>query len=296
MKNKFLSSPPSTEPPTSDPTDQPTMKAPRKKWLRKKIYLIIAAVVIIAVILGASFLIPQSNANVVPLGVHYVTGEKLTYDVTSSASAVSQAQNISTNVSSKGILTVEVISFDGQIYTLNYTTTSSTGDLKTVISRVINVRESDMITFFGLLPITLQPLITTSNDSSPILSAPFNQSEAKVGDTWNITLNMTDSTSTRIGELTVTFKAIQNLSVKAGTYKVFRIDFTQNTQQNTEFGNPLYYNNLNFDFSCQSYLEYGSCKQIQSTFQLNMTSQLGTASSYSLFDSVTSTLTQDIVS
>lgn len=180
----------------------------------------------IIVIIGAFLLVPQGNANIVPLGVHYTAGEKLTYDVTTSTS--SQTGNTSTSYSSQGTLTVEVVSFDGSTYTLNYTTTNSLAGYSMTTSRLLQVKETDMVNVLTLLPVALQQYTSTVNDTNPIVTAVFNQSQAKVGDTWQIPLN-TPQTGASAGEITITFKAIQDLTVPAGNFKVFRIDFSTTT-------------------------------------------------------------------
>ena len=282
MKNKYFSSASSTTSPTSLPAEQPTAQAPSKKRFGKKTVITIAAIATIAVILAAVLLVPQGNAAVISLGVQYSAGEKLTYNVTSSIST--QNGNSSYNLSTQSTLTVDVVSFDGETYTLNYTSTSSGAGYSLTTSQVIEVKTSEMVTVLALLPVGLQLSSVNANSSSPALAAVFNESQAKVGDTWQIPLN-TDSSSTQAENLTVTFKDIQDLTVQAGTYKVFRIDFSTNAQ-----GSQSSLGNLNLDLAGQSYLEYGTCKQIQSNLQLTL--QVGNNNA-SMVDSFTSTLTQD---
>ena len=119
------------------------------------------------------------------------------------------------------------------------------------------------------------------------MTAIFNQSQAKVGDTWQIPLTANTNDVT-VGNLTITFKAIQDLTVPAGNFKVFRIDFSTNTLRTQS---SLL--NINLDVTGQSYLEYGTSKQIQSNLQLNMNS--GTAiNNYNIAISISSTLTKDV--
>jgi len=91
-------------------------------------------------------------------------------------------------------------------------------------------------------------------------------------------------------DLKITFKAIQDLTVDAGTYKVFRMDFS------TRFGIPENQSsnlNANMDLTGQSYLEQDTCKQVQSTLQINMVYQfLGIP--LSMEGTITSILTQDL--
>ena len=157
-------------------------------------------------------------------------------------------------------------------------------------SHLLEVKQTDMVNLLTLLPVALEQYTTNLNSTNPSETAIFNQTQAKVGDTWQVPLDSSTPSSAQAPELTVTFAAIQDLTVKAGTYKVFKIDFLQTNPQQSQ--STLY--PQNFDVSGQSYLEFGTCKQIQSTLQLNMTSNLGNNLNYNSVISYTSTLTQDI--
>ena len=276
MLNKFLNSMDSPA-----PRQQPIGQATSNKRFGKKLYVTVAAIIIIAVVIVAIFLVPSSEAEIISLGVHYFPGEKLTYDITISSS--SQIGNSSTNFSTQRTLTVEVVSINGDTYTLKYTTTSSMAGNSTTTSYLMDVKEADMVNLFTLLPVAFQQYpeyaeyVEKTNSSSPLETAFFNQSEAKVGDTWRIPVIFAVS-ATPDAEITVKFVAIQNLAVKAGNFKVFKIEFTQTSAQQSQiqFDN-LYY----IDVSGESYLEFGSCKQVQSTVQFNMTTSLGVNSGYS---------------
>jgi hypothetical protein len=89
----------------------------------------------------------------------------------------------------------------------------------------------------------------------------------------------------------MTFGGIQDLTVPAGTYRVFRIDIASNKLQmtlNTSAGtsNPAVQGSLsmNLGVNYQIYIEYGTMRQIKSTMQetasyqstlFNMTVQMG---------------------
>ena len=94
------------------------------------------------------------------------------------------------------------------------------------------------------------------------------------------------SSSTPAENLTVTFKDIQDLTVQAGTYQSLQNRLLNKCSRNPKL--PL--GNLNLIFAGQSYLEYGTCKQIQSNLQLTL--QVGNNND-NMVDSFTSTLTQD---
>jgi hypothetical protein len=236
---------------------------------------------------------PSTDPEIISLDVHHFPGEKLTYDLT--IASFSQTGNSSTNVTTQRTLTVDIVDINEDIYTLKYTTTSSTTENSATTSYVMDVKETDMVNLFTLLPVAFQQYgeyaeyTEKTNSSSPLEKAFFNQSEAKVGDTWRIPVIFAVS-GTPDAEITVKFVAIQNLAVKAGNFKVFKIEFTQTSAQQ----NQIQFDNLHIDVSGESYIEFGSCKQIQSTVQFNMTTSLGASSDYtSAVTTFSSTLTKD---
>ncbi len=192
-----------------------------KRGGRKKIYILLAAISIVVITVAAVFFVPQISANIIYLGVHYTQGEKLTYEMTTSVSSSSNSTSV--NLSQNSILTVEVVSIEDDTYTLNYTLTSSAAGPSVTASKIIEVKESQMVTTLALLPVVLQ-IEAAGNTESPLMTAVFDQSTAKVGDTW--TIPVTNSGRSTGDNLTVTFKAIQDLSVPAGNYHVFRIDYS----------------------------------------------------------------------
>jgi hypothetical protein len=289
MKNKFLASPTSETPPTPSPAEQPVVQAPSKKRFGKKLFIAFAAIAIIVVIVAAVLLIPPSNADEISLGVQYSAGEKLTYDITTSMTT--HGENSSSNLVSQSTLTVNVVSFDGETYTLNYTSSTSDGDYSYSNSQLIDVKASEMITVLALLPIGIQFADVDTNNTNPFMTAVFDQSTAQVGDTWQIPLTTGEPGYSQTENLTVTFKAIQDLTVPAGTFKVFAIDFSTITQASSSS-----LSSVNIDFTGQSFLEYGTCKQIQSDLQVNMSEpvSLPGSSNFSVVNSFTSILKQDV--
>lgn len=285
MKHQFFNSI-LTALPTS-PDNQPLTEQPsHHTGNRRKIYATLAIALAAIIIVAAVFFVPQSSANTISLGVHYTQGEKLTYDVTTSAS--SNANGTSANFSQNSILTVEVVSIQGDTYTLNYTmTTNAIGSLGT-ISRMINVQESQMVTTLALLPVALQVAAAAGNDTAPLMTAVFDQSTAKVGDTWMIPI--TNSGGSTADNLTVTFKAIQDLSVPAGNYHVFSIGYSTGVEANQDLLD------MSVQLSGESYLETGSCKQVQSNLlvTLSLSSRLASSVSLNLALTISTCLVSDV--
>jgi len=289
MKRRILSL--ATSAPPSQPTEQPTTQALSKKWGRKKLIIAIIGVITIAVILIAVLFVRESTAGVISLGVDYSVGEKLTYDMTVTLSL--GLGNVSSTVNANVTLTVEVLSFDGETYTLNYTVVipkdnpNVTLTNPNVNSRVVEVQKNEMVTLLALMPVAVQAAVSgDENVNAPLLMAVFDKSQARVGDTWQIPLNAEGSSTSSFQMLTVTFNAIKDLTVQAGTFRVFSLDFSSSYQNQSDS------TVMTAELSGQANLEYGSCKQIQSNLQITMSSQTG-GLGYSIGMVVTSTLTQD---
>ncbi len=263
---------------------QPAEKTSRNRF-GKKFYITAAALIAIAIVLTAIFLVPANNAKEFSLNVHYRVGEKLTYQVTSTS--YSQIGNSSTNSTAQSTLTIEVLNINGGTYTLNYTTTLGTAGSAT--SAVLEVKETDMANLFTLLPVVLQQYMENSNSGSPLETADFNQSEAQVGDTWQIPVTCV-ALGVGDAEMTVKFSGIENLAVQAGNFRVFEVEFKQASIKQSQ--------NQPADEGCgilsgESCLELESCKQIQSTLQLNMTASSGVDSGDSSVATYSSVLIRD---
>lgn len=256
--NKSVASDLSSEP------EHTNTQASSKKRFGKKIYVTLGAIVIIAIIATAVLLVPPAAATI-PLGITYTVGEKLVYDVTTTDQIESNFTNLTGEtqgqLSANSTISVYVVSLVQDTYTLNYTATTTILGYNFSSSELQQVNETDMVGFVALLPIELQLNIGNASNipNNPVLTPFFSQSEAKVGDTWTIPFS---SNPELPASLTVTLSAIQNLVVPAGTYKVFRMDFS--TSGNSNPSNP---NNI-LSISGDSYLEYGTCKQIESTLQV----------------------------
>ena len=283
---------------------QAPVQAPSKRRFNKKLYLAIAAVVAVAVIAVALF-IPQGAATI-PLTADFKVGEKLTYNTTTIGRM--EIQNSSFNASSlsgsnltlTGTETVEVMSFDGEFYTLNHTTTENIGTHPITISILEKMNKTGystyMINYGNATMETSDVNLGYNGYLIQLLSKP----EVKVGD--SITIPFPFATSTAnigvTGDLTMTFVGIQDVTVPAGTFRTFRVDITTNNLQMTintpSFGNmsgSTTTSKVNLEF--QMYMEYGTMRQIKSAIQENMTFE-STRMNYTMSITMNSTLQQDL--
>ena len=278
-KVRFTTDAPTSEKPSL--TDQPAISSGRR--FGKKVYAI-AMIILVAVVVIAAFSIPRGTGDSIPLSLNYQVGEEMVYNTTETG----QSGQLNSTSSLHSTSTLKVVSFDGEYYTLNRTIT-------TMLNRPISVSMTEKINKTGyakyFLPGNTQNLFGNSS-SNPVLAALLSNPEAKIGDTWQIPLNTGNSTRGTAGSLTLTFAGIQDLTVPAGTYRVFRIDVSSsNLASHVDI--PEGKSDTEMSFTGSMYMEYGTCRQIKSDVQASMTIQ-STALNSSLSYSSHMTLVQHI--
>jgi hypothetical protein len=168
--------------------------------------------------------------------------------------------------------TVAVIAFDGEYYTLNQTTTMMLFDKPLRVSMLQRMNKTGCSTYLFNVGGTEHEIPDTSFDSNSYLTQLLSRSEVKVGDSINVPFPSAVSSMGMAGGLTMTFRGIEDITVPAGTNKVFRIDITSH-------GLSMSYNpsmttmgmNLtaktDIDLNYHIYMEYGTLRQIKSTMQ-----------------------------
>jgi hypothetical protein len=272
-----------------------------KKRFGKKLYLVVAAVVIVAVLVAALF-IPQGEATI-PLSVDYKVGEKMVYDSTMSMTltADSSLGSLLGNLSYQpktteinGQQTIEVMSFDGENYLLNHTTTMTVLNRPFSYSVTEKMNKTGYSTYLLDMGSVEQEVSSDGLGSNTFLAELLSRPEVKVGDTVTIPYPNNNPSLQTTGDLTLTFGGIEDLTVPAGTYKVFRLDIS--SKDLTVTLNPQALNltstsilgnlglKMDLGINYQVYLEYGTLRQIKSSMQetaayqstfMNMTAAMG---------------------
>jgi hypothetical protein len=163
-------------------------------------------------------------------------------------------------------MVMDVIGFDGENYTLSQrvTVSMSVGSpLSFNFSQKMN--KTGYVTDVGGTSEFLQAY----SMFSPVGS--FWQKEmARVGETLEVPMNLGSSNFTKVyGNLTMTFGDVRNITVAAGEYRVFRIDVSGiNISMVITVPPPANMSiTENFTVSGHMYLEYGTCRLVQSDFQ-----------------------------
>jgi hypothetical protein len=210
MKTIYASTPESAPFPSQAPQAE-------KRKRSKNIYLLVAGILTIVIIAGALFIPPTQAA--IPLTVDYVVGEKMLYTTdisvgiqiqnsTLPSSFMDQATNTNLNVTSQQI--IEVVSFDGQYYTLNHTTTMTIAERPFTVSLLEKMNKTGYSTYMIDLG-NSGPLTESSTAYQEYLTQLLSQPEVKVGDSITIPFPTTaNSTFAVIGNLTLTFGGMKS--------------------------------------------------------------------------------------
>jgi hypothetical protein len=199
----------------------------------------------------------------IPLSLNYQVGEEMIYVTTDMGQS-----GFNGTMNQNSTFTLKVVSFDGEYYTLNRTITLILNH-PVSFSLIERINKTGYAMYF--LPGQAQNLFGDTS-TNPILAALLSKPEARVGDTWEIPLKSGNLTWGTMGSLTLTFAGIQDLTVPAGVYRVFRIDVSSsNLASHVEFSEGK--SDTTMSFIGTIFLEYGSCRQIKSDVRTFMTIQ-----------------------
>lgn len=209
-----------------DETPTPPEAPPEamKPRFGRKLYLVIglAAIAIIAtasVIVFTQFL-PSARGENVSFEFDYSVGEKMTYEMNMTM------EIMDTEVSMESTMEMEVISFDGENYTIRQTTTS---ELQVEYSYTVKMNKTGYIVEYIELPPELNETFTSFLEEFSFLGAPgfgsyFPKAEAKVGESWEIPFDMELESMNFNGRINFELSEITNVTVPAGTYEAVKID------------------------------------------------------------------------
>lgn len=169
------------------------------------------------------------------------------------------------NISLTEPFSLDIISFDGTNYIINYTTTvtepspDGTLTLNNTITEKMN--KAGYVTDSNGLNGTQSPLF---GDPSIF----FVKDKATIGDTWQVPLSYGNQSINFNANSTYTFGNIQNITVPAGTYKVFTMNISSNDltlAMGETLRKPTAFQNTTA--RGQVYAEYGTCRLIDFNIQ-----------------------------
>jgi hypothetical protein len=249
----------------SSPPDQPP--SPLGKRSRKRIYTFLGIVAVVAVASTLIFVlltVPNVGATIT-LEYNFTPGESLTYNATITQYSTGQ------NTSVTATIRMDVTGFDGENYTINETTISPI-PFSTMTE---NVNKTGYCTFLSVGAMQ-------STYCRPIGSF-FQKEEARVGETWQVPCYTGNAGYDFNGTLTYKFGAIQNITVPAGTYKVFKVDVSgSNLTLALMLSGSSFSENMTFN--TQMYMEYGTCRLIESETQDSMSVALNNQSTPAVYN------------
>ena len=261
---------------SSQPEFSNTAPTPRKS--RKSLYAF-GGIIAIVVVASALF-IPQALGSSIDLGLNYTVGEKMTY--LSTNTVTNQMSNTSINMetnpltqtyNSTGIY--EILGFDGETYTIKLTITSELNGQTLSIPITTNTSKAQY--YNNLLPAGSPAFFLNASDN-PTLQAYLTKSQVKVGDTWQFPVRTGNASLGLTGELTLKFSGIQEITVPAGTYKVFVLELSSiNLIMHISPDNGIIsastLDNSILDLNGRTYLEVGTCRLIKSELTQQTTTQ-----------------------
>ena len=209
---------------------------------------------------------------VIPLIYDYVPSEQMTYNM-SLYETDTAASWYGLALNKTGNMTMDVISFDGENYTIRERqtiTSSSPFNMTGTTSDTFQVNKTGYLIGITSNSAFLEELISWSN-FIPV----FEKNETEAGNTWQISLSgayqTSNSTFVFDGNLTETFGDIQNLTVPAGTYRVFSVNVSgSNLTMVENYPSLNTSTSENVTTSGREYLEYGINRVIEMSIQMNI--------------------------
>jgi hypothetical protein len=234
---------------------------------RKRLYALLGLVSIAVVVsvLVLAFFVPPGLGESIPYGFNYTVGEKMTYNMSVSVSGVGQS------VSETGALSIETLSFDGTNYTMNETMDLAVqGQAPMHFSFIAKMDKSGRLVDISNLPSEMQQMQQMFG-TMPGFGFPSDKTKAKVGETWQLPLNMSYSGVIMSGTMNYKFGDVQNVTVGAGTYKAFKIDASTSNFHASTVGVSI-----NINMNGQMHLEYGTCRLLDLNMQATETATQGT--------------------
>ena len=246
-------------------------------------------------VLATALLTPRGIA-IIPLSVNYTVGEKMIYNTTETVTiqidnptiSAGQMGGIPSTTSFNSTESVEVVDFDGEYYTLNHTVTLIIEQWSPISMSFVEIVNKTGFSSYFFSAGTQQVVFNASSNpfsSNSFVSALLARPEVKVGDTWQVPMSTGNSSFGITGNLTVTFGGIQDITVPAGTYEVFKIDFSSNNLSMNLNVPPNatgtnIFTTMNMSISGQKYLEYKTCREIESNIEMTHSYQIGELNVY----------------
>jgi hypothetical protein len=187
----------------------------------RKLYALLGVVAVVAVVSVVVFMffLPRGLGETIPYGFNFAVGEQMTYDMSITISGAGQP------VSETGTIGMHVLSFDGENYTINETMRVVVQGISQDVSYTVKMNKTGYITDISSLPAQTQQVYSMFM-GMPGFGGFFNKTEARVGETWEVPLNVGNSSFSMAGTINYKFGDIQKYNCKdCGRYFTFNIGF-----------------------------------------------------------------------
>lgn len=228
----------------------------------KKLYALlgVVAVVVVVSVVVFMFFLPRGLGEMIPYGFNYAAGEQMTYDISITISGAGQT------VSETGTMGMHVLSFDGENYTINETMRLVVQGISQEASCTVKMNKTAYITDISGLPAETQQMYSMFM-GMPGFGGFFDKTQARVGETWQVPLNVGNSSFSMAGTINYRFGEIQNITVPAGTYKTFKMEISTN-DAHVSSGSV----SMSVNMNGQIHMEYGTCRLVDMNMQESMSS------------------------
>ncbi len=198
-----------------------------------------------------TFFVPRGLGETIPYGFNYAVGEKMVYDLSMSVNTGGQS------ISETGTISMEVLSFDGDNYTINETVSLAVqGVPQQEVSFTIRMNKFGQMTDVSGLPSDMQSIYSMFG-GVPGFGSAFNKTEARVGESWQLPLDLGNSTFSMSGTINYKFGEVQNVTMAAGPFKIFKIEISTNDVHASISGVSV-----SLDMHGWVRQEYGTCRPI----------------------------------
>ena len=241
---------------------EPVVVTLQPRRFGRKLYALlgVVAVVVVVSVVVFMFFLPRGLGETIPYGFNFAVGEQMTYDMSITISGAGQP------VSETGTVGMHVLGFDGENYTINETMRVVVQGISQDVSYTVKMNKTGYITDISGLPAQTQQVYSMFM-GMPGFGGVFNKTEARVGETWQVPLNVGNSSFSMAGTINYRFGDIQNITVPAGTIKTFKMEMSTN-DAHVSSGSV----SMSVNMNGQIHLEYGTCRLVDMNLQESMSS------------------------